>query len=168
MDADLYAEIDALTRALDVHSLRILSAIDQQGSISAAARSLGYSQPTITQHVQRLEARLGTSLVARSARSARLTPIGALLAQHAPRIDASLTAAATELARALGHRAGVVRFAAPADTVASVVAPTMRLLFDAVPGVQPSVQEVAGSADALELVRSGRADIALVTSVSVG
>ncbi|MGZ0711584.1 ABC transporter substrate-binding protein (plasmid) [Coraliomargarita sp. W4R53] len=165
MDDSVYTEIDALTRVLDVHSLRILAAIDQHGSISAAARSLGFSQPTITQHVQRLEARLGTSLVARSARSARLTPVGSLLAQHAPRIDASLTAAATELARALGHRAGMVRFAASADSVATVVAPTMRELIDAVSGVEPSVIEVADDKEALELVRTGRADIALTTSI---
>ena len=94
MDSVDAPEIDALTRALDVHSLRILVAIDQEGSISAAARALGFTQPTITQHVQRLEARLGATLVARTARAATLTPVGALLAQHAPRIDASLTAAA--------------------------------------------------------------------------
>ena len=68
MDRRSDIDIDALTRALDVHSLRILVAIDQTGSISAAARSLGYSQPTITQHVQRLEARLGAALVVRTAR----------------------------------------------------------------------------------------------------
>ncbi|MEJ1156120.1 ABC transporter substrate-binding protein [Microbacterium marmarense] len=164
MDGSVYEEIDALTRVLDVHSLRILAAIDQHGSISAAARALGYSQPTITQHVQRLEAKLGTSLVARSARSARLTPVGTLLAQHAPRIDASLTAAATELARALGHRAGMVRFAASADSVSAIVAPTMRQLVDAVAGVEPSVLEVDSDTSALELVRTGRADIALTTS----
>ncbi len=35
----LRTEIDALTRAIDLRSLRILVAIDQAGSISAAARS---------------------------------------------------------------------------------------------------------------------------------
>ena len=70
---DVQAEIEALTRALDVHSLRILVAIDQTGSISGAARTLGYTQPTITQHVQRLESRLGTPLVTRAARSAQRT-----------------------------------------------------------------------------------------------
>ena len=38
MDRTDALEVDALTRALDVHSLRILVAIDQEGSISAAAR----------------------------------------------------------------------------------------------------------------------------------
>ena len=41
--------LDELTRALDLHMLRILVAIAETGSVSAAARRLGFSQPTITQ-----------------------------------------------------------------------------------------------------------------------
>ncbi|MCC2033950.1 ABC transporter substrate-binding protein [Microbacterium allomyrinae] len=159
-------EVDALTRALDVHSLRILVAIDQEGSISAAARSLGYTQPTITQHVQRLEARLGAALVARTARAATLTPVGDLLARHAPRIDASLTAAATELARVLGRRAGVVRFAAPVESVAHVIAPTIARLAAEIPGIEVSVHETADAEKALEMVHGGRADIAVTIDVT--
>jgi ABC-type transport system substrate-binding protein/DNA-binding transcriptional LysR family regulator len=165
MDDSGVVDVDALTRALDVHSLRILVAIDQTGSISAAARSLGYTQPTITQHVQRLEARLGTAVVARTARSARLTPVGALLAAHAPRIDASLTAAATELARVLGRRADAVRLATPADLIAPVVAPALARLAVALNGVELGVTEAADAADALAMVRDGRADIAVTCSV---
>lgn len=165
MDDSRAIDVDALTRALDVHSLRILVAIDQTGSISAAARSLGYTQPTITQHVQRLEARLGTSVVARTARSARLTTIGALLAAHAPRIDASLTAAATELARVLGRRADAVRFAAPADLIAPVIAPTLGRLAASLAGVEVAVTEAADPAEALAMVRDGRADIAITCTV---
>ena len=161
-------EIEALTRALDVHSLRILVAIDQEGSISAAARALGYTQPTITQHVQRLEARLDTTLVARTARAARLTPVGALLAEHAPRIDASLTAAATELARVLGHRSGAVRIAAPRDTLPHLVAPALGRLLAEVPGIDASVIEATDSAEALEMVRGGRADVAVTTEDIAG
>ncbi|GAA5038403.1 ABC transporter substrate-binding protein [Microbacterium fluvii] len=160
------AEIDALTRALDVHSLRILVAIDEQGSISAAARALGFTQPTITQHVQRLESKLGAVLVARTARSARLTPVGSLLAAHAPRIDATLTAAATELAGVLGRRAGTVRFAAPGDVIATVVAPAMGRLAVDLDGIQVSVVEAADAAEAIELVRRGQADIAIGTDIA--
>ena len=160
-------DIDALTRALDVHSLRILVAIDQTGSISAAARSLGYSQPTITQHVQRLEARLGVALVVRTARAARLTPTGALLAQHAPRIDASLTAAATELARMLGRRADLVRIAASADAVGTVVAPALGRLAAQQPEIDASFVEASDNAAALALVQDGRADIAVTLSLAV-
>ena len=150
-----------------MHSLRILVAIDQTGSISAAARSLGYSQPTITQHVQRLEARLGVALVARTARAARLTPTGALLAQHAPRIDASLTAAATELARMLGRRADLVRIAASAEAVGTVVAPTLGRLAAQQPDIDASFVEASDNAAALALVQDGRADIAVTLTLAV-
>ncbi|KQM81482.1 ABC transporter substrate-binding protein [Agromyces sp. Leaf222] len=165
MDEVEFAAVDSLTRALDLHSLRILVAIDRTGSISAAARMLGYTQPTITQHVQRLESRLGASLVARTARSARLTPVGALLAEHAPRIDASLTAAASDLARMLGRRAGAVRIVADAEAIASTVAPALRTLAASTPGVEVSLIE-AEDAAALDMVRDGRADIAVTTRLA--
>ncbi|WP_062204021.1 ABC transporter substrate-binding protein [Demequina salsinemoris] len=154
-------EIDALARAIDVRSLRILVAIDQAGSISAAARSLGFSQPTITQHVQRLEERLGASLVSRTGRAARLTPVGALLARHAPRIDASLTAAATELSRVLGRRAGLVRLVALPESVGSVLAPAASRLAALLPHLDIEVLEAATPEDAMDMVQDGRADIAV-------
>lgn len=156
------AAIDSLTRALDLHSLRILVAIADTGSISGAARSLGFSQPTITQHVQRLEARLGAALVIRSARSARLTPVGALLAAHAPRIDASLTAAATDLADMLGVRAGSVRIAAPDWAIAGIVTPVLARFATQDAGVRADFIE-ADADEAIDLIRAGRADIALTS-----
>ena len=162
---DVQAEIEALTRALDVHSLRILVAIDQTGSISGAARTLGYTQPTITQHVQRLESRLGTPLVTRAARSARLTPAGALLAEHAPRIDASLTAAATELSRLLGRRAGAVRLVGPPEAITVILAPVASWLATHFPGLEVGVTESTDSEHAVSSVQSGRADLAIVFDI---
>ncbi|WP_062520158.1 ABC transporter substrate-binding protein [Demequina silvatica] len=161
MDGAIGPEIESLTRVIDLHSLRILVAIDEHGSISAAARALGYSQPTITQHVQRLEERLGAPLVARTARAARLTPVGALLARHAPRIDASLTAAATELARALGQRGGLVRLVATPDQVGPVLAPAAARLARLQPHLEVAILEAPDAEAALDMVRGGRADIAV-------
>ena len=44
---------------LDLHSVRIVRAIAEHGTISGAARALGYSQPAISQHLRRAESRLG-------------------------------------------------------------------------------------------------------------
>ncbi|WP_348648462.1 helix-turn-helix domain-containing protein [Cryobacterium breve] len=38
--------------ALDSHSLRIVQALAEHGSITAAARALGYSQPAVSQQAQ--------------------------------------------------------------------------------------------------------------------
>jgi DNA-binding transcriptional LysR family regulator len=44
-----------------VQSLRTVRAIADTGSITAAAAALGYSQPAISQHLRRFEARLGVA-----------------------------------------------------------------------------------------------------------
>ena len=48
-----------------------MKAIADEGSFTAAAASLGYSQPAISQMVRRLEQRTGTILVERVGRSVR-------------------------------------------------------------------------------------------------
>ena len=68
---------------IDTAGLRVMRAIADEGSFTAAAHSLGYSQPAISQMVRRLEERTGTVLVERIGRSVRLTEAGLVLARHA-------------------------------------------------------------------------------------
>ncbi|ERK69597.1 transcriptional regulator, LysR family, partial [Leifsonia aquatica ATCC 14665] len=68
---------------LDSHSLRVVRAIADEGSITRAADALGYSQPAISQHLRRLEARIGLPVVSRAGRGVRLTEAGRVLARHA-------------------------------------------------------------------------------------
>ena len=42
-----------------MQTLRVIKAIADEGSITAAAASLGYSQPAVSQQIKRLEKRLG-------------------------------------------------------------------------------------------------------------
>ena len=68
--------------ALDVDRLRVFREVAACGSFTAAARSLSYTQPAISHHINRLEQELGVTLVERSARGLTLTAPGeALLAQ---------------------------------------------------------------------------------------
>jgi molybdate transport repressor ModE-like protein len=166
MDATGHGEVESLARALDLHSLRILVEIDRTGSISAAARSLGFSQPTITQHVQRLEAKLGTALLTRAGKGATLTSSGTLLALHCPRIDATLTAAATELALLLGRRGAAVRFVAMPGAVEAVLAPAVTRVATLDPELEFSVAEVNDSIMALDAVTAGTADVAVIETLT--
>jgi len=154
------ANLDELTRALDLHMLRILVAIQNTGSVSAAARRLGFSQPAITQHLKRSEARLNIALVARTPRGMELTESGALLARHAPRVDAAITAAAGALTAHLGLDHGSVRLAAFPAAVASIVAPLLSRLDREFPGIRVEFSESDPDA-ALGAVADGRTDIAL-------
>ncbi|HWD62006.1 MAG TPA: LysR family transcriptional regulator, partial [Humibacter sp.] len=96
---------------VDAHTLRIVRAIVEHGSITAAATALGYSQPAVSQHLRRAEGRIGMPLVARSGRGIRLTEAGRVLAKHAVTITTALDAAAGELAELSGLRSGRVRLA---------------------------------------------------------
>jgi DNA-binding transcriptional LysR family regulator len=63
----------------DVKQLRVLKAVSDHGSFSAAADALSYTQPAISQQVAALEKRAGTTLVDRGSRGVRLTDAGQAL-----------------------------------------------------------------------------------------
>ena len=44
---------------LDVNRLRVIDAVARSGSVTAAAKELHYSQPSVTHHLARLEAETG-------------------------------------------------------------------------------------------------------------
>lgn len=70
--------------------LRVLVAIRDNGSLTAAAGALGYGVPTIAHHLGTLERHLKVQLVERDRRGARLTPLGNVLVAEAEHILARL------------------------------------------------------------------------------
>ena len=71
-----------------------------EGSFSAAARRLRLSQPSVSDHVRRLEAELGATLVSSTGRGVRLTAEGETFLVHAERVLAD----ADEASNCVGHR----------------------------------------------------------------
>ena len=80
--------IDPLT----LDQMRILVAVAEAGSFSAAARRLGRVQSAISQAVQSMEATLGVSLFDRSTKTPTLTDAGAAILADARAIVLSATA----------------------------------------------------------------------------
>jgi DNA-binding transcriptional LysR family regulator len=62
--------------ALDLESLRVLSAVVSEGGFSKAAEKLNKTQSAVSYQIQKLEQRLGTNLFDRSSYRAELTPVG--------------------------------------------------------------------------------------------
>ena len=83
---------------------RTFGAVLREGSLSAAARSLGLTQPTVSRHIDALEAAIGADLFVRTQRG--LSPTDAAL-QLRPYVD-SLAASADALVRTATGRPGVV------------------------------------------------------------
>src|SRR6266516_5043043 len=97
----------------------------QHGSLAAAARSLGYTQPAVSHQIRRLEQEAGVRLLARDGRGVRLTDAGRALAARAAAIAAERTAAEAELTAAVRDEAGHLRIApSPAPTPASCRRPS--------------------------------------------
>ncbi|MCJ1706735.1 LysR family transcriptional regulator [Microbacterium sp. VKM Ac-2923] len=148
---------------LDAHSLRVVKAIADTGSITAAARSLGYSQPAVSQQLRRLERRAGMPIVERVGRGVRLTEAGRVLARHAAAVTTALDAAAGDLAELRGLRAGRVRIAAFPSASSTVVPRVIAAVTARRPGVSISFVE-AEPPEAIVAVREDRADVALTYS----
>ncbi|MDQ4129850.1 MAG: LysR family transcriptional regulator [Actinomycetota bacterium] len=70
---------------MDIEQLRAFCAAVECGSFSAAARRLGRTQPGVSRQVQRLEAELGTKVLARTGGGVRLTVAGERLLAFARR-----------------------------------------------------------------------------------
>ncbi|MFC4586390.1 LysR family transcriptional regulator [Sphaerisporangium corydalis] len=145
---------------LDVLRLRVLDAVARHGSVTAAARELHYSQPSVSHHLARLEAETGAKLVQRAGRGIRLTEAGRLLADRAAEILGRLDSASAELAAHTGLRAGRVRLVAfPSALGTFVPAAAVRLAREH-PGLDLRLAE-AEPPEALAMLRAGQADVAV-------
>ena len=84
--------------SLSVQGLRVFVCILECGSLSAAARELGMTQPAVSNHLHALEERFGIALVARG-QPLRTTPAGACLAENARGILGGFSTLEAEMAR---------------------------------------------------------------------
>jgi len=146
---------------LDVVRLRVLMAVAQHSSVTAAARELSYSQSSVSHHLARLEAETGAQLLQRVGRGIQLTQAGQLLAGRAAEILGRLDAAEAELSAHVGLTAGRVRLASFASAISALVPRAAAALEREHPGLE------IGSTDthppeALELLRTGKVEVAII------
>jgi molybdate transport repressor ModE-like protein len=146
---------------LDLRRLRVLSEVARQGSLSAAARALSYTQPAVSHHIARLEEEVGTALITRLGRGVRLTDAGQALVEHAHAILSRVEAAEEEVAAIAGLSGGSVRLAAFPSASATLIPPAIAQLKRQHPAVRVSLIETEPP-EALALLRAGECDVALV------
>lgn len=157
------ASTEALADAIELQTVRVVRAIAEHRTLTAAAAALGYSQPAVSQQLRRFEQRTGVALVERVGRGIRLTEAGRALARHAHAVATSLEAAAGELAALRGLRAGRVRLVAFPSASPSLVPRLIAALTASHPGVEVTYVE-AEPPEAVAAVREDRADLAITFS----
>ena len=141
--------------------LRVIDAVRRHGSVTAAAKELLYTQPSISHHLSRLESQLGAQLIQRVGRGIRLTPAGRLLADRAAEIIGRVDSATTELSALVGLNAGRVRLAGFGSVMSSLVPQAAVVLAERHPGVQLGLTDTHPE-EALELLRAGQVDVAVI------
>lgn len=150
---------------LDVKRLKVLREVARCGSFSAAAISLGYTQPAISRHVALLERETGATLIERRPGCLRLTDAGVLLVRHADAVLGRLRDAEEELEELLGLRAGRLRMSTLTSAASTLVPLAIAEFRERLPEVELSVS-MLDPYGVLPALRNGDVDLALANDES--
>jgi DNA-binding transcriptional LysR family regulator len=129
----------------------------EHGSLLAASRALGSTQPTIGRHIAQLETQLGIVLFERTGRGLLPTEAALRMAQAARAMDADAHQLARGASREQDSLTGTVRVSASQPVACFVLPPVLAQMRTALPAVQV---ELVASNQVSNLLRR-EADIAL-------
>jgi DNA-binding transcriptional LysR family regulator len=136
-----------MTRLPDLEGLAIFAKVAECRSFGDAAEELRLSRATVSKSVQRIEKRLGTRLIIRTARRFELTEAGRDLVGRAAHILAE-GEAAEDLAQAKSRMPkGTVRLSVPMSFGASHVAPLLPQFLAAFPEISIDLHLSDGMTD---------------------
>jgi DNA-binding transcriptional LysR family regulator len=156
-----YLSIESALLMLNSGRLSVFREVVGQGSFSAAAEALSYSQSAVSQAIATLEGEVGAELIERSRGGARPTAAGAALAGHVGGILAQMETAEAEIAAIVAGRGGRLR-AASFPTAGATLMPQAIAGFRAShPGVELSLAEGEPEEIAPRL-RAGEFDLVLL------
>ena len=147
--------MDKKTPSLDWALLQSFAAVGAHGSLSAAARATGSSQPTLSRHISTLEQRLGERLFDRATGGVELTAVGLDLLRHAQK----MADAAAHLSLAAGGKAEAL--AGSVRITASQIVATLIL-----PSILTDLRELEPEID-LEIVASDQTDNLLLREADI-
>ncbi|MFH9431796.1 LysR family transcriptional regulator [Streptomyces sp. NPDC017615] len=153
-------------RVPDLGALELLLAVARLGSLGAAARELGITQPAASSRLRSMERQLGVALVDRSPRGSRLTDAGALVTDWARQVVAAAEVFDAGAQALRARRDSRLRVAA-SMTIAEYLLPGWLLALRA-GRPDTAVSLLAGnSAKVAELLLSGEADLGFVEGLTV-
>jgi len=137
--------------------LRSFLAVVESGSLSAAAKSIGATQPTLSRHIRELESALGVSLFTRSAQGLDPTDAARGLVEDARAMGAAAQALNLKAQGRTQQLTGTVRITASVIVSTLMLPPVLARLRQAEPSIR--IEVVASDANQNLLRRD--ADIAI-------
>ena len=136
---------------------RSLLAVLEHGSLSAAARELGLTQPTLGRHIETLEETLGQQLFTRSQQGLAPSEAALALKPFAEVLAATSAALVRAAADAKGRVGGTVRISASEVIGIEVLPPILARLQEEYPELDVELS----TTDAVEDVLNREADVAV-------
>jgi DNA-binding transcriptional LysR family regulator len=136
---------------------RSFLAVMREGSLSAAARALGMTQPSLGRHMRELESALGSALFARSPQGLAPTELAHELVPHAQAMASAAAALQRTASAGREEVSGTVRLTASEVIGGEVLPPILTAFRDRHPGI---VIELVLSNQTTDLLRRD-ADIAV-------
>jgi len=148
-------------RDLETRHLIALVAVAEERTFGRAAGRLGYTQSAISQQIAALERVLGAPLFDRPGgpRPVELTPLGALLADHARDILARLDMAASDVRRFQAGVLGRLDIGTFQSTSTALLPTILGRLRAAHPHVEPHLLESDDHVDLMRRVVDGELDV---------
>lgn len=148
---------------IDLEAVLSLRAIATQGSVVAAATSLGYTPSAVSQQVKRLERETGIALLERAGRGVILTEAGTRLVVASTPILADLERLRADLQLTAGpdRVVGEIRLAAFSTVVRGLVIPVLGDLAERHPDLALPLRE-SEPWETIALVASGQRDLGIV------
>lgn len=155
---------------MKLSSLQALVAAVQEGSLRAAARRLGISQPALTKLMRELEREMGAPLLLRSRAGVVASTQGRALYEAALRVNRELAGAAEQIEQLGGHMVGEIKVGAVPQALMLLIPETLRTFCREFPEIRLRVTEELYVAQLAKL-RDGEVDLLvgpLPTGVAAG
>ena len=145
---------------LKMSHLRMIVALEDFGSVSAAAATLNITQPAASRMIVEMETLVDAPLCQRLSRGVRLTALGQSLARHARSLLLQLQNAEQEMADVRSGRSGAAAFGAVTAPAIDLAAPALGDLRTLYPDIEVTIQIDNSQVLARELL-SARLDFIL-------
>ncbi|QKW05016.1 LysR family transcriptional regulator [Streptomyces sp. NA04227] len=152
---------------MELRHLVSFLAIAEELHFGRAAARLHLAQPSLSQHLQRLERSVGVELVARNSHEVRLTPAGVVFREQASDIVARVERAARTARAAAAGRAGTVRVGYNFPAFQRVLPDTLTTLAARHPAIDVEMREMR-TGPQLAALAQGHIDVAMVYGKPAG
>jgi molybdate transport repressor ModE-like protein len=148
--------------ALEVRHVRAFATVVDEGSFSAAARELGYTQSAVSQQIGALERIVGMPVLHRppgGRRPLELTEAGRVVLTHARPLLARVKAAEADVAALVDGELGQVTVQTFQSFGARLLPGVLSAFRARCPGVEVVIEEALSSEELLGAVERGEADV---------